>query len=128
MCVKIEFQMLDLHKEMEKYQSFEDTPPHALKKVEDLVDVFVSESMAVKDAVENSFSDYMIDELLRHTTSIPNAISALLAVARLIEYQCSIGGKRLIDFLNRTVKAGDKLFELCQRIYERHLLFLLVLH
>ena len=30
------------------------------------------------------------------------------------------GGEKVIDCLKKTMKAGDKLLELCQRIYERH--------
>mmetsp|Transcript_17415 Transcript_17415/g.25940 ORF Transcript_17415/g.25940 Transcript_17415/m.25940 type:complete len:185 (-) Transcript_17415:23-577(-) len=35
-------------------------------------------------------------------------------------YQCRAGGSHLINCLNRTVKALDKLFELCERICIRH--------
>ena len=61
----------------------------------------------------------MVDQLVRKNLC-PHACSALYVIARLVDYQCRIGGERLIYCLNRTIKAGDKPLELCQRIYERY--------
>ena len=118
---KIAIQLQELLREMIQYQNVEDISAHIFKQVDNLVDVFYSESEAEKYAVENLLSHYMVDELMRtERYDAPRASSAIFVVGRLVEYQSSIGGERLIDCLNRTIKAGDKLIELCQRICERH--------
>ena len=43
-----------------------------------------------------------------------------MIVYMLMNHHCLVGGKKLIDCLNRILKAGDKLCELCQRIITRH--------
>ena len=77
-----------LHEEIKKYQDSKDMPTDILPQIEDLVDLFFSESVAEKYAVENLFSDCMVDSSLRRSTSIPNACSALFVLAELVQYQC----------------------------------------
>ena len=119
--VEIATQLLKLLYEMFRYGgcTVKDIPTHIFKQAEDLVDVFYSESKGEKNAVDWLFSDYVVDDSFR-LGNTPHACHAIFVVARFVEYQCTIGGKKLIDCLNRTVKAGDKLLELCQRIYERY--------
>ena len=121
--MEIGTQLEQCFNEMIRYRgcTAKDIPTHIFKQIEDLVDVFYSESKAEKNAVGNLFSDHMVDEFMRtESHGSPHACSALLVLGRLVHYQCSIGGERLLDCLNRTVKAGDKLLELCQRIKERY--------
>ena len=99
--MKIISQLNYLHEEMEKYQGAKDVPTHIFKQIEDLVDVFYSESKAEKNAVENLFSDYMVDELMRtESHGACYACSAIFVVAQLVQYQCTIGGETI-----------DRLFE-----------------
>lgn len=45
---------------------------------------------------------------------------AISVIARFIEHRCLVGGEKMVDSYNRTLKAGDKLYELCQRVCARH--------
>uniref|UniRef100_A0A7S2K460 MYND-type domain-containing protein n=1 Tax=Leptocylindrus danicus TaxID=163516 RepID=A0A7S2K460_9STRA len=108
--------------------SFEDTRAyaHIFKKVVDFMDIFFSESERDKTMVKFAFSDTVVDQLYEayERDGTPNAFchaqGLLFLVSRLVQYQCRSGGRHLIDCLDRTVKAFDKLFELWQRIYIRY--------
>ena len=90
-----------------------------VERAEDLVDIFFSESEANKAGVKIAFSDHMVGSFLERD-KLPPACSALMIVDMLMNHHCLVGGQKLIDCLNRILKAGDKLCELCQRIITRH--------
>ena len=115
--------MDDLYTELEhylkKHESGEADTSLFVERAEDLVDIFFSESEASKGGVKIAFSDDTVRRLLEEDKP-PEAWSALMILGTLMDHHCLVGGKKLIDCLNRILKAGDKLCELCQRIITRH--------
>jgi len=106
-------------REMIGYERVEDIPTYLFKLVEDLVDVFFSESNKVKEALIMIFSDSIVDCYM-DIKWVPLACCTITLVERLVEHQGRVGGKALVDCYNRTIKAGEKLYELCERICERY--------
>jgi len=108
-----------LFTELNKFESREAVTSLFYERAEDFVDVFFSESEANKAGIKIALSDEMVLCLLEKN-KLPIACRALMILDTLIHHHCLVGGKKLIDCLNRIVKAGDKLYELCQRIITRH--------
>jgi len=92
------------------------------KDVVDFMNIFFSESEKDRRIVKIALSDTLVDMIYKsdNVDAFPFARNALILIGYLLTYQCSAGGGHLIDCLDRTVKAFDKLFELWQRIYIRY--------
>uniref|UniRef100_A0A7S2JTV1 MYND-type domain-containing protein n=1 Tax=Leptocylindrus danicus TaxID=163516 RepID=A0A7S2JTV1_9STRA len=113
---------------MQKYVDIKVAPRHVIGQVEDIVNTFFSEKEDIRACMKVAFSDEAVDKNLAvedngdsTASGIPLACCALFLISKLIEYQSVYsGGKSVIDCLEKTVKAGDKLFELWQRICTRH--------